>query len=355
VTARPVSRLPFYLAVVYTLLALYGSLYPLVGWHDSGVDPLAFLEAGWPRYVTTFDMVLNVLAYLPLGLLWTVAFAPRLRAAGAFVAAFALCLLLSFGVEWAQNFLPSRVASNLDLAGNATGGLLGALAGLCWGRRWFAGGRLESLRERYFLEGPIGDRGLLLLLLWLLTQLDVQSSLFGTGNLRTLLGLSAAFAFQAGHFIELEMAIVAAQTLAVGLIAGRLARRRPVTLPVLAILAALVVKSGAILVLMEGRHGLVWLTPGALNGLLLGSMLWLMSQHCGAAQRRALAALALMFAAVLANLMPDNPYLDETLRVWRQGHFLNFNGATRLVSSLWPFLALPWLMFSRTPHDRHDS
>jgi hypothetical protein len=64
--------------------------------------------------------------------------------------------------------------------------------------------------------------------------------------------------------------------------------------------------------------------------------------------RQALAALALMLAAVLANLMPDNPYLENTLRVWQQGHFLNFNGLTRLASSLWPFLALPWLMMSRS-------
>ena len=65
------------------------------------------------------------------------------------------------------------------------------------------------------------------------------------------------------------------------------------------------------------------------------------------ADSRRLAAMALMLATVLANLMPDNPYFEHSLRDWRQGHFLNFNGLTRLISSLWPFLALPWLMLSR--------
>ena len=41
--------------------------------------------------------------------------------------------LFSFGLEALQNFLPSRVASNLDLGGNAAGALLGALAGARWG------------------------------------------------------------------------------------------------------------------------------------------------------------------------------------------------------------------------------
>jgi hypothetical protein len=64
--------------------------------------------------------------------------------------------------------------------------------------------------------------------------------------------------------------------------------------------------------------------------------------------------MALMLATVFANLMPDNPYFEHTLSVWRQGHFLNFNGLTRLASSLWPFLALPWLMLSRSKDDRRD-
>ena len=33
-----------------------------------------------------------------------------------------------------------------------------------------------------------------------------------------------------------------------------------------------------------------------------------------------------------------------TLAVWRQGHFLHFNGLTRLVSSLWPFAAMGLLI-----------
>ena len=51
-----------------------------------------------------------------------------------------------------------------------------------------------------------------------------------------------------------------------------------------------------------------------------------------------------MAGTVLVNLAPANPYSSAALAAWRQGHFLNFNGLTRLVASLWPFLALPYLM-----------
>lgn len=354
-TARPSSVLPFYLAGAYTLLALYGSLYPLSGWRDTGVDPLAFLAAAWPRYFTAFDLVANALAYLPLGFLWVTVLAARLPAGVALLLAVLAGGLLSCGVECAQNFLPSRVPSNLDLVSNTLGTLLGAAAGLRWGRHLLDGGRLHAWRERRFLTGITGDRGLLLVALWLLSQLNPETFLFGNGNLRSLLGLPAAFDFEAGHFIELEMATVTAQTLTIVLIGNRLARNHPVLLPLALLGAAMAVKSFAIMLLMQSVHGFAWLTPGTLGGLTLGIVLSMAALERTTGERLALAAMALMLATVLANLMPDNPYLEDTLRVWQQGHFLNFNGLTRLTSSLWPFLALPWLMLSRRNDDRIDT
>ena len=59
-----------------------------------------------------------------------------------------------------------------------------------------------------------------------------------------------------------------------------------------------------------------------------------------------LAALALMAAAMLVNLAPPNPYSAAALAAWRQGHFLNFNGLTRWIGTLWPFLTLPFLLLT---------
>lgn len=348
-TAARDSRLPLYLASAYTLLALYGSLYPFSGWHDSGVGPLDFLAASWLRHTTSFDLIANTLAYGPLGFLWVTVLRSRLPAPLAgFLSALA-CALFSLGIEAVQNYLPSRVPSHLDLACNSLGGLLGAMAGLRWGTHLLDGGRLHDWREQRFLAGPVGDRGLLLLALWLLTQLNPETFLFGNGNLRALLGLPAPLAFEAVRFFELELLTVTAHVFALALVAGWLAHGHPRQAVLALIGVALVVKSMALMVLMQSVHGFAWMTPGTLGGLALGLALWGWAQGGSPGTQRALAAMALMLATVLVNLMPDNPYLEHTLRVWRQGYFLNFNGATRLASSLWPFLALPWLMLARNP------
>ena len=62
------------LSWLYGGLIVYASLYPFVGWRILAVGPLDFLLLGWPRYWTTFDLVANLLGYLPLGFLLFVAF-----------------------------------------------------------------------------------------------------------------------------------------------------------------------------------------------------------------------------------------------------------------------------------------
>ena len=59
-----------------------------------------------------------------------------------------------------------------------------------------------------------------------------------------------------------------------------------------------------------------------------------------------LAAMCLLAATVLVNLMPLNPYSPTALTIWRQGHFLNFNGLTRLIAALWPYLTLLFLVWA---------
>lgn len=301
---------------------------------------------GWPRYVTVFDLVANALAYVPLGFLWVAAVRVRGSLPVAFISAVGLGCGFSLLIETVQNYLPSRVPSNLDWATNSGGTLLGAGLALLWGRQWVDGGRWHAWRQQRFLRGPHGDAGLALVGLWLLTQVNPETFLFGNGNLRGLLGLPAALPYAAERTLALEMTAIAAQTLSIALIGARLAAQRPWLLALGLLAAALTIKSAALLLLMRGASGLAWATPGSLGGLAFGVLLWLATLALPPAAGRVLAAPALMLAAVLANLMPDNPYLENTLRTWQQGHFLNFNGATRLATALWPYLALPWLMLS---------
>jgi hypothetical protein len=114
---------------------------------------------------------------------------------------------------------------------------------------------------------------------------------------------------------------------------------------VLLIALALVVKTFAFAVVMRAENVFAWLTPGAQLGLAVGIALAMVALWLPRTARLALAAMLLMAATVLVNLAPPNPYFAATLKVWEQGHFLNFNGLTRLVSAAWPFAALGYLVY----------
>lgn len=344
-SASPLAR---FLLAVYVLLTVYASLYPLTGWRGQGAPAFAFLVAPWPRYVTAFDLAANVLGYAPFGLLAALAAWPRLRGAAAVLAAVLGAAVLSALLEAAQGFLPSRIASNLDVLANAAGALLGATAG-AFAAPWLLGrSLLKRLRAGAFLPGPQADFGLTLLGLWLFAQLNPATLLFGAGDLRDLFAEPAGPARAAELFVTVEAATAAANLVAVGLLGSLLVRSAA---PVRSLVAALVcaalgVKALAFALLMRAENALAWLTPGAQIGLVAGLALLLVAVSLARTARLALAAVLLVAATVLVNLAPPNPYTAATLKVWQQGHFLNFNGLTRLVSALWPFAALAYLIYS---------
>ena len=304
---RASSGLAGVLAPSYTLLIVYASLYPFVGWRDTGAPVFAFLGAAWPRYWTVFDLVTNVLAYLPLGFFW-VAFGQS-RWHRWPVAAMVLLAGsgLSLSMELIQNFLPSRVSSNLDFGFNTLGTMLGALAGLRWGSALRHGGSIDTLRARLIVRGRSGDYGLLLIALWLLAQLNPEILLFGTGDLRRLLDLPASMPFSAERFSTLEATITAANALALGLLGAvllELPRRAPLAALILLTLAVKMLSAAILIDPGEFAH---WLTPGNSVGLVIGSASAMVAMSLPRTVQRALAALALLLSTVLVNLAPANP------------------------------------------------
>jgi hypothetical protein len=183
--------------------------------------------------------------------------------------------------------------------------------------------------------------------LWLFLQLNPATLLFGAGSLRELIVPPEGKARAPEFFVLVEALTSAANLVAVALLLSALtaAARPPRALVVALVGAALVVKSAAFVLLMRADSVFGWLTPGAQLGLLAGLVAALAALALPRTLRLALAAVLLMAATVLVNLAPTNPYFTATLKVWQQGHFLNFNGLTRLVSSAWPYVALAYLIF----------
>jgi VanZ family protein len=344
------SPLARYLLAAYTLLVIYASLHPFSGWRDQGVGIFAFLGAALPRYVTVFDLVTNFIAYLPLGSLAVLVLHPRIKGAHALALASLAACALSLTLEALQTYLPSRIPSNLDLATNSLGALAGAGLALKFGVGLLGSGRIYALRHRLFLSGAQVDLGLVLLALWLFTQLNPGILLFGNGDLRGLLDQSPPELHPAKLFIQMEAAVAACNLLAVGLFAASLARLdQPLRRMLLALLAgALVLKTLAVGVLFNSQTAFAWLTPGALIGLACGAAALMLAVRLPRAARVAISGLLLMGATVVVNLAPENPYFANALAESPQGYFLNFNGLTRLVSLAWPFAALFYLMLLAT-------
>lgn len=336
----PLARLALF---IYLLLVVYASLYPLSGWRGHGLSPVEFLNQPWPRYVVAFDVVADVVAYAVFGALAVLAWHPRLRGGRALLAATAAGAALSVAMEALQTYLPARVPSNLDVLCNTAGALLGALIGLALAP---LSPGVRGWRARLFLPGALSDVGLALLGLWLFMQLNPAMLLFGGGDLRHLFAGTAVPARAPEFFIAIEAVTAATNLAALALLASAVvAPRAPVrSLIVLLVAAALAVKTLAFTIILRAEDSFAWLTPGALRGLAMGLAVALLAVALPRVARMALAAVLLMTAAVLVNLAPPNPYLTEIFKLWQQGHFLNFNGLTRLVATLWPFAATGYLI-----------
>ncbi len=337
------SHLPRDLALWITLLTAYACLHPFSGWRSTGVGPFDYLIAPWPRWFTWGDVWLNVAGFMPLGFAWATCMLRHLKPGRLLLLVWLAGTLVSFCVETTQNYLPTRVASNVDLSMNSLGTLLGAFAGVRWGRIFEDDGVLPRWRHRRFLPGHVGGMGIVLIVLWWFSLLNPSSYLFANGDLHVLVNGVPALRLGGGDFQRIETLLAAANTLALGLVAQRAMKRQSPWLVGLIILLGLAVKALATTVFLAPPQPLHWATPGGLRGLVLGAgalfLLWPMPS----AIRMSVASLSLLAATALVNLAPDNPYWDVSTRLIAEGHVLNFHGATQLMASFWPFLALLWL------------
>ncbi|RAC48141.1 teicoplanin resistance protein VanZ, partial [Burkholderia multivorans] len=164
----------------YAALVVYASLYPFEGWVSFGIGPFDYLFAPMQRYVTAFDVVTNVLGYMPFGALAVLALHPRHRGIAATLIAGALGVLLSGAMEALQTYLPTRVASNLDLGANALGALLGAALVAPATGALLDRGALRRLRTAWFEAD--GATPLLLAAVWPFAILFPSPFLFGIGD-----------------------------------------------------------------------------------------------------------------------------------------------------------------------------
>jgi VanZ family protein len=355
--SSPVARAAL---LVYLLLIVYASWFPFSGWRSSGLSPLAFLNLTPQRYWTGFDVMVNIVGYIPLGALIVLGVYPRVRGVWAVLLAAACGVLVSGTMEAVQTYLPSRVPSNLDFFTNAAGCFVGACLGAAASRSLLDQSRLYRLRRRWF--APHASQGLVLLALWPLAQIYPQGYLFGHGqvlpiisewlsdwldtniDLVTMLRPGAEMSVEQYWLSETIITACGMTGAALTLLCllRRGAPRYPLMLAMLG--AALLVKTLASSLLFTPDNALVWVTPGAQGGFLIGLIMLAGLAFAPQVAQRRLAVVTLVLSLVVVNTIPVNPYFVSTLQGWVQGKFLNFNGAAQFLSLLWPFAALWFLL-----------
>ncbi|WP_406623505.1 VanZ family protein [Acidovorax sp. SDU_ACID1] len=347
------------LALIYGALIVFASLFPFEGWREQGISPWVFFTARIPPpYWTWFDVNLNVAGYAPLGFLlalaglrtgWPRAAVPVAALAGA---------LLSLAMEYLQIYLPRRVPSNMDLALNAAGALLGALAAALL-ERLGAIARWSRFRAQWFVPDARG--ALVLLALWPWALLFPAALPFGLGQVWERLETALFDLLDDTPFLEwlplrdeaLEPLSQGGELLAVALgllipcLLGYCVMRhvgRRVVFALCVALAGVAVTALSAALTYGPTHAWEWQTLPARAGVIAGVAAAL---ALAAVPRRACAALlllALMLHLNLLNQAPTSAYFAQTLQAWEQGRFIRFYGLGQWLGWIWPYAALVYVV-----------
>jgi VanZ family protein len=337
------ARLRTWLAIGYALFIVYASLSPFTGWREQGLDFFEVLAAPLRLTYTAFDATVNLLSYVPLGLLAGLALHARFGAAASAILGLCLGVSLSAGMEYLQMYLPARISSNVDLLANGAGALTGALLAVRVASWDWLFGRLMRGRDGLFHQGREMDFGLALLALWMFGQINPSLPMLGNVFISEVARQPFA-ALPPAPFDWWESGAVTLNLLMLGtllLTLLRAPRNAALALPVILgavalvkfVMAALLLKSWALL---------LWINSEAVLGMLLGMGLLLAALSlprglvivCGA-------AVALSYFAVVNFLFGGNtPAAAMSVYHWHYGHLLNYNGLAQTIALVFPLLLL---------------
>ncbi len=345
------ERLRFHLAAGYALFILYGSLSPFTGWQDQGLNFLEVMSVPLHRQYTWFDFTINLLAYLPLGLLLGLSFHTRLAATWCVLLTLFCAMGFSATMEYAQMYLPSRISSNLDFVANSLGALTGTLFVVSMTTHTVLIARLQAHRNHFFIAGNVANFGLALVALWLFAQINPLLPLLGHVFPRDVAHLPLAISAPA-PFQWLDSITVLLNLLMLGLLLlSLLNQQRHLLITLILVLCAVVfAKFITAAILLKSWALLLWINSEALFGICAGIFfLMLMEKHWSRKNILWGAASAALGYALLTNWILDSstPFAIRRLYQLQYGHLFNYNQLSQAVAYVFPVLLLIYLWRSR--------
>ncbi|MBI5437025.1 MAG: VanZ family protein [Nitrosomonadales bacterium] len=345
--SSPRPRLRIYLAAGYALFIVYASLSPFTGWQEQGLEFSAVLTAPLMQTYSLSDAVVNLLAYIPFGLLLGLILRARSGAGWSVLLATLGGMALSAAMEYAQMYLPVRISSNLDLLTNSIGALAGVLLAISIApRAWFAL-HLASWRMRLFHAGAGADFGLALVALWMFAQ--INPSLPMLGNVFISEAARAPFAVVHPEPLNwLESVTVALNLLMPGMLLLTLLRQRrhAVSALLLVLCVVALTKFVAAAVLLKSWALLLWLNSEAMFGIFAGVLLLAAVVRLSHLRLLWFTALVTLAYLGLAHGLLDRHAPSSAMRLYQLQyghHLLNYNGLSQTVALVFPFLMLGYL------------
>jgi VanZ family protein len=348
--------------LLYAAVLIYASVNPFIGWQI----PRVFAILSWPKYITLFDVFINVLAYIPLGALLAVRLSQRAHhnewrhpSLIAWFSAVVVACLFSLSLELIQAFLPMRVSSPLDVITNTLGGALGAtLTMLPIGRRLIAA--TIQWRMQYFADHQSTSWGLLLLAIWFVAQLNPAIPFFEAGLISPTDPTNIDPALNT-HLSAYDPLVLLPQAVGVALNVGAFAlfvslilhpQKRVLLNISVVLIAGLMAKLMMAALLLKAPLFAASLSPATVIGLTSGLLLFVFFSKISYRWRAFWATLLVFAGGVMSKLSSVYSALDETLRIfnWPYGQLANFASLTRWLNEIWPLAAFVLLatIFIRT-------
>ncbi len=303
-----------------------------------GPDALAvFLR---PKVLLEFDVAMNAVAYMPLGALACLVLRDGNPAWVARAKAVAACAAFSVTMEALQLFVTHRVASLYDVLANTTGAFAGTLF-FAEPLRSLVAHPLTQARERLVAAGGWGDAGLVLVVLWLLAQLNPALPFFEAGNIggegQPVRGDFLVTAGSVAHSVAGFGFFVSVVLKGPG---GAL------RWTLLLLTAALWCKFAMASLMLKPHLSAGWVTEGRVVGLAAGLVAFAPLRGVRRTGRIYLAIVLTLAGALLAKIFGAYSAVGDFLRLfsWPYGQLATFATLTRWIHEAWPVLALAWLV-----------
>jgi VanZ family protein len=337
------ARLRTWLAIGYTLFIVYASLSPFSGWRGQGLSFIEVLRTPLLLTYTAFDAILNLLSYLPLGLLLGLILRARFGAVVSVILVLWAGIFLSASMEYLQMYLPKRTSSNLDLLTNSAGALIGALLAASIASWTGIFSRLSHWRSHFFHHGKEMDFGLALLALWVFGQINPSLPMLGNVFISGV-ARKPFITLPNAPFNGWETVAVSLNLLMLGILILTLLRapRNIVTVVLVILSAVALVKFITAALLLKSWALLLWVNSEAVLGMLLGIMLLFAALPLprNVAIRFGAAAAICHFAIVNFVFDDNSPSAAMSIYHWHYGHLLNYNGLAQTITLAFPLLLL---------------